>query len=382
MSNTDDNKNSIDSKKEEKETGSTSSSDENVNYGEFIGGLLRYSISSIIIFAVFGSFGLYVCKIAQANVLPDNMDYKPFGYKTPNVEEIPININVIKEYGFHGFGWMLGEKPKIISTKIVFNGETVTKDYEEGGIGFINSLQSNPKRASYFGLYIRDILFNMISNNNWMINKMYNILNESVSESIIVFLYPFLIGIIYFVLFFTNFCLSFYYQLKYWKDFFMDKHIKKDEVEWHEPFTYLRPLRSFLLFLYIIFLFFPMVCLLPIGITLYTFFSPLFITAKVENTNTKINFVSFMKDVVLYKSQMFLVLLTFGLISQSATSLGRSGLIGSLVGVGIAFFMTNLYNPYIPKKDPNFTPGLVSFKQAKKTMSGGAMSGGGKKMKK
>ena len=374
MATTDENTNSIDSKKQEK--GTESSGDENVNYGEFIGGLLRYSISSLIIFAVFGSFGLYVCKIAQANVLPDNTDYKPFGSKTPNVEQIPINTNVIKEYGFHGFGWMLGEKPKIISTKIVFNGETVTKDYEEGGIGFINSLQSNPKRASYFGLYIRDILFNMISNNNWMINKMYSVLNESLSESIIVFLYPFLMGIIYFTLFFTNFCLSFYYQLKYWKDFFMDKHIKKDEVEWHEPFTYLRPLRSFLFFLYLIFFFFPMVCLLPIGMTLYTFLSPLFITGKVENTNTKVNFISFMKDVVLYKSQMFLVLLTFGLISQSGKSLGTNGMVGALVGTAIVFFMLNLYNPYIPKHDPNFTPGLVPFKQAKK-----AMTGGGKKMK-
>lgn len=367
--NTDQTTSLIDNKKAEQDTGN--SSEETVNYAEFMSGLLTYSISTLIIFGVIGSLGLYTCKVAQANVLPDNIDYAPFGTKHPKVETIPININVVKEYGFHGFGWMFGSKPKVMSTKIVFDGESVIKDYEQGGIGFINSFKTDPKRASYFGLYMRDVIFSIICKDNLITNTIYGKMNEFLSESAILILYPFLVGIIYFTLFFSNFCLSFFYQIKFWTDFFMDKQVKKDDVEWTKPFTYLRPIRSFVFFLYMIFLFFPMVFLLPIVLTLYSMFSPMGITGKTEENKSQVNFMNFMKDVLLFKSQLFLVILTFGLIMQSAKSLGTNGLIGSLVGTTIVFFILNLYNQYIPNDDPNVTPGLVSFEQAKKSISGG-----------
>lgn len=368
--NTDQTTSLIDSKKAEQDTGS-SSSEETVNYAEFMGGLFRYSISTLITFGVIGSLGLYTCKVAQANVLPDNMDYAPFGTKHAKVENIPININVVKEYGFHGFGWMFGSKPKVMSTKIVFDSESVIKDYEKGCLGFINSFKTDPKRASYFGLYMRDVIFSIICSNNLIINTVYGKMNELLSESAILILYPILVTIMFFMLFFTNFCLTFFYQIKCWKDFFMDKQVKKDEVEWTKPFTYLRPIRSFVFFLYMIFLFFPMVLLLPMGVTFYSIFAPAGISGKTEEGNSPINFTNFMKDVLLFKSQLFLLILTFGLISQSAKSLGTNGLIGCLIGTAIVFFILNLYNQYIPKDNPSVTPGLVSFQQAKKSISGG-----------
>ena len=151
----------------------------------------------------------------------------------------------------------------------------------------------------------------------------------------------------------------------------MNKNVKKDQVEWTEPFTLLRPLRSFLFFLYMLFLFLPTVLLLPIGVTFYSFLSPAGITGKTDETKSPVNFLNFMKDVVLFKSQLFLVILTFGLIMQSAKSLGTNGLIGCLVGTTIVFFLLNLYNQYIPNDDPNLTPGIVSSQQAKKSISGG-----------
>ena len=74
---------------------------------------------------------------------------------------------------------------------------------------------------------------------------------------------------------------------------------------------------------------------------------------------------------LLYKSQLFLAILSLGLISQSDKSLGVNGLVGCLVGIAIVFFILNLYNPYIPQNDPNFTAGLAPVKQAKKIMLGG-----------
>ena len=55
----------------------------------------------------------------------------------------------------------------------------------------------------------------------------------------------------------------------------MDKNIKDNVVNWHEPFTYLRPWRAFLLFLYFIFLFFPFALMSPFVLILFSFFAPL-----------------------------------------------------------------------------------------------------------
>ena len=102
-------------------------------------------------------------------------------------------------------------------------------------------------------------------------------------------------------------------------------------------------------------------------------FAPLFISGEINATKEPYGFFKCMQDVFLYKSQLFLILLTYGLIIQSMQFLGVNGLIGSLVGVAIAFFGLHLYNQYIPKDSVISSPGLVPTKQFK-------MKGGNKKM--
>ena len=121
--------NAIDSK-------NTNSSSKPPNYAGFFSGLVTNSIQILISFVLVGSIGLYTCKVAQANVLPDNISFQPFGNKIKDVEEIPININVVKVYGLNGLGMFLGQKPKKVeSTKIVFNNKQILAQYEKGLIG-------------------------------------------------------------------------------------------------------------------------------------------------------------------------------------------------------------------------------------------------------
>jgi len=350
----------IDSKKTETEDESSAP-----DYAGFITGLLSYSIYILIVFGTLGSIGLYTCKVAH--LLPDNIDYAPFSAKSPKIDESLVNINVIKEYGFFGLGWLFGETPKVFTTKLKFDQSAILKSYDEGFIGMVNSLKTDPEKASFFGLYIRDVLFNIIAINNLYINKVYGMFNEFLPESIILLFYPMFLILSSIFMLFANMGFSFFYQIKHWSDFFMDRSVKDGTVRWNEPFTYLRPWRSFCLFLYAIFLFFPMNCFLPLIASTYTFFAPLFITAQVETTKQTYGFMQCFQDVFLYKSQLFLILLTFGLISNSIQYLGINGLIGCLVGIVIAFIGLHLYGQYIPKDNPASTPGFVS-----KKMKGGS----------
>lgn len=360
--------NAIDNKKK-----ANTSDEKPQNYPAFIRELIMYVIYIFIIFVLIGSIGLFTCKIAGAKVLPDNVDYVPFGNKMKDINDIPININIIKVYGFMGLGMLLGQKPeKVESTKIVFDGKEILSGYKSGIFGFLNSLKTDPEKASYFGLYINNLISPIIATNNWIINSFFGMMNKYLPESIIILLYPFIIFFVILFMMFINVCLTFFYQIKNWSDFFMNKNIKNNTVSWDNPFTYFRPIRAFLFFLYCLFLFVPVISCLPFFTTFYSLLAPLGLKAYIYNTDNIINFSSFMKDVILYKSQLYLILFTYGLLTKSYSYLGSNGFIGCLVGVFIVFFLLHLYNPFIPTNNPNETPGLVSEnKNITKNMNGG-----------
>lgn len=213
----------IDSKKTETEDESGSP-----NYGGFAVGLLYHAIYIFIVFGVIGSIGLYTSKVAQTNMLPDNMDYAPFGTKSPKMDDGIVNINVIKEYGFFGMGWLFGETPKVFTTKLKFDQAEILKGYENGFIGMINSLKTDPEKASFVGLYMRDVLFNMIAMNNLYINKVYGIFGEYLPETAVLLFYPMFLVLSSIFMLFVNMFFSFFYQIKYWGDFFMDRSVKAE----------------------------------------------------------------------------------------------------------------------------------------------------------
>lgn len=355
------------------------------DYSGFFSGIISRVITIFLVVGIVGSIGLYTCKVAQANVLPDSMDFIPFGKKEKSVEEIPININIVKQYGMYGLGWLLGEAPKVSSTKIDFDINQVNKSYAEGLIGVLNALKNDPEKSSYFGLYLRDVILNTIANNNLFINKLFGALNQYLPESVILILTPFIYSFLFIVVYLVNVGLCFFYQIKYWEDFFMDKGTKNNNVSWYKPFTYLRPVRGFAFFLYCLFLFFPFMFILPFIVMIYTYLSPILISGKTERTNQDFGFFDFVKNVFLYKNQFFLFLMTLVLVSQTATSLGTNALIGCIVGILLVVFVFHLFGSTNVDDDPNLTPGLVSVKPAKMkggTMTGGTMTGGKLKTKK
>ena len=110
---------------------------------------------------------------------------------------------------------------------------------------------------------------------------------------------------------------------------------------------------------------------MPVCMMLYSLFSPLAISGKnvtQENQKTQMGFGDFCKNVIYYKGQLFLAILSFGLIGQAKTYLGSSGFAGCIVAVLFCILGLHLYNlSYNPKNDPNLTPSLAP----KKIVGGG-----------
>ena len=92
MSDTTTDTSAIDEKKAENE-GISSSNTQNYwsNLGKFMSNLIII-ICFIIIYFTLGIYALYICKIAQSNILPTRADCFPFSESKPTVSPIQTNI--------------------------------------------------------------------------------------------------------------------------------------------------------------------------------------------------------------------------------------------------------------------------------------------------
>ena len=79
--------------------------EESENTSPDFNGFIKNYLSSIIFtigIAIFivGGLGLYTTKIAQSNILPDNIELAPYTIKDRLVKDIEININIMKPLFF------------------------------------------------------------------------------------------------------------------------------------------------------------------------------------------------------------------------------------------------------------------------------------------
>jgi hypothetical protein len=84
-------------------------------------GFIKNYISSIIFTVglstfIIGGLGLYTAKVAQSNILPDNIEFEPYTNIARVVEELPIDINIIRPI-------FISENKDILSQKAIFNSK-------------------------------------------------------------------------------------------------------------------------------------------------------------------------------------------------------------------------------------------------------------------
>ena len=347
MDTTDENT-AIDDKKNEN-SGDSSETDSS-NWGGFISSLIMIVIHLLLWLGFIGPIILYLCKLAQANVLPSHIGFAPYGDTMLKVDEIPININVVKH------------KKKEYSTKIFFSQNKVVEDYLHGMIGFLKVYQDDPKKANFYGNFWAMIIFNILSFNFGLIDSIFEMINKTLPETIILLISPIIFVFLLVGFYFLNMGLTFYYQIKFFNEFFLVKKVEHNKVEWKKHNIFFEPLRWFFAFLSLIFVFFPATFLLPFLTLNFSIFSPLFLTGKIDKSRPY-SFLDFIKDNLFYKSNVFLVLLSMLMLPAVANNLNSYYIVGLILAIIILFFK-HYYEDVNIEDDPMLTLGLVPTKKA------------------
>jgi len=330
------NTNAIDEKKKE-ETGNSTTPD--------FKGFIKNYISSIVFtigISVFiiGGLGLYTTKIAQSNILPDNIELAPYTIKDRVVKDIEININIMKPLFF-------SKNDNISLQKTTFNSQEYLDSFNENLLCYLKkSADPNSGLLANPSLFFSIVYDNLVAKNFLAINTIFYYLSH-LPESVIMLLYGSFGIFIWTALYFFNVCISIFYHIINIPQLFRDIDDKTNKWESVEQITFLRFMK-FLLFFFI---------WLPIGIlsvfttpaffTIYGLIAPLFAKYKIKNTNNNVdyNVFNFLQNTFVYKKFFLFILITLSLFSNGIKYLGTNSIIGIIVAVIFAYFMKLYTNP-------------------------------------
>ena len=118
------NTNVIDEKKNEFKNSNTTS--------DFKGFIKNYLLSIVFTIGIFiiGGIGLYTTKIAQSNILPDNIELAPYTIKDRVVKDIEVNINIIKPLFF-------SKDENILLQKSTFNSQEYLDSFNKNFLCYL-----------------------------------------------------------------------------------------------------------------------------------------------------------------------------------------------------------------------------------------------------
>jgi len=310
-------------------------------------GFISSYLSSIIFtigisIFVIGGLGLYTTKVAQSNILPDNIELAPYTVYDRVVNNIPIDINIMRTS-------LWSDNKDTLSQKAIFNSQEYLDSFSNS---FLCSLKksADPKNESNSALFFSRVYDNLVSKNFLAINTIFFYLSY-LPESLIMILYG-LFGIFIWIgLYFFNLCISIFYHFINIPELFRTKIDNKDEniFEWEsdDKISFIR-LFKFLLFFFI---WIPVGLLstfvMPFFFTIYGLISPLFTSYNIKETKKTYNVIDFIKDTFAYKKFFFFILATLSLLSNGIRFLGSTSIVGIVVAVIFAYFM-GLYSNDMP----------------------------------
>ena len=353
MSDTTTDKSAIDKKKAENEgNNSNKSQDYWSNLGKLMHNLILIILFIIIYFA-FGVYTLYICKISQSNILPTSADCFPFSDGKPQVTQIQTNIF----------------KSDDKSIKLSFPYE------ENSDFAFLKILREykNSYDSNNILNYFISIIETLISFDFKFINITFNTLN-GLPEGLLVFFGPFILGIVSFILLLCN-C---FYGLFLW--FFnmswlfkKNTNVKKDGTPVWEDVTLLQPINYgisiFLVILFSIILLFGCPFFIGIDQLISLFCLNVMFTYTGIMVNKPNGFSTvFTEALKVYKISL-MVIISILVVSTAFAYLGITGVISSLLVLGLIIFGFIKIDIFKSITDTNMTPFTVAREaQAKKEM--------------
>ena len=295
---------------------------------------------SISIFII-GGLGLYTTKVAQANILPDDIDLAPYTVVDRVVNDILIDTNIMRQTFW-------SDNIDTVSQKVKFNSQEYLDSFNNSILGSIK------KRADpVLGLFANAPLFfstvydNIVTKNFLAINTIFFYLSY-LPESIIMLLYGFFGIFLWLALYFFNVCISIFYHFINIPQLFREAPKNSKQWEAHDNISFFRRDKILLFF----FIWLPIGLLstfiVPIFFTLYSLITPLFASYKIQKTSKSNGVIDFIKNNFAYKKLFFFILATISLISNGTKYLGSNSLIGILFAIAFAYLM-GLYTNEMPQ---------------------------------
>ena len=167
-----------------------------LNWKDYFTDILSFFIKLLLVFII-GSRIVFACKVAQANLLPTNMNCMPYTNTQPIFEttEPEVNIDIMKIYDSGS------KKYETFSTKLVFPIKDDTMNHF-----VLDKLRkvSQQHNTSRLTMYLVDILNNLFSFNFGAVSFILNSMNSMFSESVIIILGPILLQYLLLAGYFVN----------------------------------------------------------------------------------------------------------------------------------------------------------------------------------
>jgi hypothetical protein len=354
---------------------------------------LYYIFVNVLIFVVLiGMPMLYIIKLTKSGIFPDDVSVFPYTSKQNDTVPSVVNMNVLKQRGFNGFGFT----ESVFSQKATFESNDYYNSLSKGVVGFLNKM-GDPKNDSNLGLYYSNVFKQMIATCFWAMKTLFyyfnylpdwfNIIlfggitfgfgginnifgkNMGLITLVITILLPvFLFGALLFLLTSYTFLMGIIYHIINLRDIFKDVDTqgfisKQDVWESDKDISLARLIASpfkFLKLLFVIFFCAPVTTnLSPILVILHNFLTALFQTSyKAKGSNESFSFKNFFVDNIIYKKTFFLLLLSYGLVVNSFSHLGTHYGIGSLIAIALLSFSFGVFKPSVPTSATQ-TPGLA-----------------------
>jgi len=376
---------SIDEKKAEEDGSTTKKADWKSFSKHLINGVMMGIFFGAV---VIGSAGLFLAKVANSNILPNDCDAIPY---QPSGREVPIDViymNPVKKLDFYGIG---------------FWTEINSKNYWIQEANFVNSMAGLDFMANFNNTWLCDLkdkatppkmkseedtlpvspfwtfeyetMKKMLCTSFSIVSRIFFYMNY-LPEWATMIVFALFFAVILTLIFIANFIYGGWAHLSNismtW-DMLMHprKYNEKigqtavqDPVEWYEKYVYV----PFFFFLYFIAGIWSAIGS-PVIITLYTFYKALSAEYVVRNKNykgapedaPKMNLFSFIKNVMYYKKTFIIILVMINLMGITNEFLGTSYMPGVIIAILILTFGLRIFEIDEPTElynviNPNFPP--------------------------
>jgi hypothetical protein len=313
--------------------------------------LLYFSSSALI---------LFVCKLAQANILPTEPNCSPYTNAKPTINPSPINTNIFATF----------TDPEM-SMKLEIPYDEYNSSHKI--IDMFRKYKENSS-SNFLANYFISIAESLMQFDYSLINTIMNSFNSSLPESVIVGLGPIFVAF----LFSFGVLLNGIYFIYLWFSnmrWFLKTNANKSgegKPQW-EDVTIISPLNFgigiglIILFIILFFIGFPFVSFMPFSIICLTSFTCLFYKGKINGGKLGMSF-SMIKEILKYYKLSVVIAISIFVVLLGFSKLGVVSGIISIIIIGLIYWGIISINIFSPIKETNLTPS-VSYEQAKKMCS-------------